>query len=160
MYSNKASKGRVDQKSAKIGFKMVSLLKFSTLHYIAYEAHFPLSTSYNTSGERIIALKTFPLAIRGILCLERLSQKYNLTSGKSSVGRNTEMPLQLPVAPSCYAKWPSESNSIMKNDGKHVERKALTQHYKMRIRITGLKYLISEEFNLAGPSIQKQSTVD
>ena len=42
MYSNKASKGRVDQKSAKIGFKMVSLLKFSTLHDIANEAHFSL----------------------------------------------------------------------------------------------------------------------
>ena len=102
MFSNRASKGRVDQEYAKIGFKTVSLLKFCTLHDIAYEAHFPLSRSYITSSERLIALKSFPLAIRGILCLERLSQKYNLTSGKSSVGRNTEMPLQLPVAPSFF----------------------------------------------------------
>ena len=95
MYSNKASKGRVDQEYAKIGFKTVSLLKFCTLHDIANEAHFPLWRSYITSSERLIALKSFPLAIRGILCLERLSQKYNLTSGKSLVGRNTEMPQQL-----------------------------------------------------------------
>ena len=121
MYSNKASKGRVDQEYAKIGFKTVSLLKFCTLHDIAYEAHFPLSRSYITSSERLIALKSFPLAIRGVSRLDSRSQKYYLTSGKSSVGRNTEMPQQLPVAPSCYAKWPSESNSIMKNDGKHVK---------------------------------------
>ena len=38
--------------------------------------------------------------------------------------------------------------------------KSLTQHNKMRIRITGLKYLISEEFMFAGPSMQQQSTVD
>ena len=38
--------------------------------------------------------------------------------------------------------------------------KALTQHYKMRIRITGIKYLIREEFKFAGPSMQQQSTVD
>ena len=38
--------------------------------------------------------------------------------------------------------------------------KALTQHYKMRIRITGLKYLISEEFMFAGPSMQQQRGVD
>ncbi len=74
MYSNKASKGRVDQEYAKIGFKTVSLLKFCTLHDIAYEAHFPLSRSYITSSERLIALKSFPLASGGILCLERLSQ--------------------------------------------------------------------------------------
>ena len=48
----------------------------------------------------------------------------------------------------------------MKNDGKHVERKALTQHYKMRILIIGLKYLIGEEFKFAGASMQQQSTVD
>ncbi len=42
MYSNKASKGRVDQKYAKIAFKTVSLLKFCTFHDIAYEAHFSL----------------------------------------------------------------------------------------------------------------------
>ena len=38
--------------------------------------------------------------------------------------------------------------------------KALTQHYKMRIHITGLKYLLSEEFKFAGPSMQQQCTVD
>jgi hypothetical protein len=118
MYSNKASKGQVDQISAKIGFKRVSLLKFSTLHDIAYVA---LSKSYNTSGERIIALKYFPLATNGILCLEKRSQKHYLTSATSSVGRNTEMPLRLPVAPSCYATWPSESNSVLKNDEKRVK---------------------------------------
>ena len=74
MYSNKASKGRVDQEYAKIGFKTVSLLKFCTLHDIAYDAHFPLSRSYFTSSERLIALKTFPIAIRGIRYLERRSQ--------------------------------------------------------------------------------------
>ena len=31
------------------------------------EAHFPSSKSYKTSDERIIALKSSPLAIRGIL---------------------------------------------------------------------------------------------
>ena len=121
MFSNRTSKGRVDQEYAKIGFKTVSLLKFCTLHDIAYEAHFPLSRSYITSSERLIALKSFPLATRGILCLEKRSQKQYLTSGTSSVGRNTEMPLQLPVAPSCYATWPSESNSVLKNDGKRVK---------------------------------------
>jgi hypothetical protein len=38
--------------------------------------------------------------------------------------------------------------------------KALTQNYKIRIRITGLKYLIREDFKFAGPSMQQQSTVD
>ena len=37
--------------------------------------------------------------------------------------------------------------------------KDLTQHYKMHIRITGLKYLINEENKFAGPSMQQQSTV-
>jgi hypothetical protein len=38
--------------------------------------------------------------------------------------------------------------------------KALTQSYKMHIRITGFKYLIAEEYLFAGPSMQQQRAVD
>ena len=66
-----------------------------------------------------------------------------------------EKPMQQPVVPSSYTTCPSESNFILK---KRIacQRRALNQHYKMHIRITGFKYLIVEEYLFEDPSMQQQ----
>ena len=40
------------------------------------------------------------------------------------------------------------------------QMKALIQHYKIRMRIIGFKYLINEEFQFASPSTQRKLAVD
>jgi hypothetical protein len=40
------------------------------------------------------------------------------------------------------------------------QMKALIQHYKIRMRIIGFKYLIGEEFQFASPSTQRKLAVD
>jgi len=124
---------------------------------------FPLSTSYNTSWERIMALKSFPLAIRGILCLEN-----DL--------KNTIWPrqhLQLAEIRKCPCSCQSRRRVIrhglrspiqfwkmmgsVSNESSDSALKDAHTHYWTR---AGLKYHISEEYKFAGPSMQQQSTVD
>ena len=91
---------------------------------------------------------------------EKWSQKYNLTSGnvfnRLKYGKARAAASRAVVL---YDTCPSESNFILE---KWIARqtRALTQHYKMRIRITGFKYLFVEEYLFAGPSMQQQRAVD
>ncbi len=95
-----------------------------------------------------------------MLHLEKWSQKYNLTSGnvfnRLKYGKARAAASRAVVL---YDTCPSESNFILE---KWIVRqtRALTQHYKMRIRITGFKYLFVEEYLFAGPSMQQQRAVD
>ena len=54
-----------------------------------------------------------------------------------------------------YDTCPSESNFILEQ-WIACQTRALTQHYKIRIRITGSKFLFVEEYLFAGPSVQQQ----
>ena len=95
-----------------------------------------------------------------MLYLEKWSQKYNLTSGnvfnRLKYGKARAAASRAVVF---FDTCPSESNFILE---KWIARqtRALTQYYKMRIRITGFKYLFVEEYLFAGPSMQQQRAVD
>lgn len=93
---------------------------------------------------------------RGVLYLVKWSQKYNLTSGnvfnRLKYGKARAAASRAVVL---YDTCPSESNFILEQ-WIACQTRALTQHYKMRIRITGFKYLFVEEYLFAGPSVQQQ----
>ena len=95
-----------------------------------------------------------------MLYLEKWSQKYNLTSGnvfnRLKYGKARAAASRAVVL---YDTCPSESNFILEK-WIACQTRALTQHYKMRIRITGFKYLFVEEYLFAGPSMQQQRAVD
>ncbi len=66
-----------------------------------------------------------------------------------------EKPMNQPIVPSSYTTCPSESNFIQEK-WIACQMRALTEHYKMHIQITGFKYLIIEEYLFEGPSMQQQ----
>ena len=90
----------------------------------------------------------FPVR-KGVLYLEKWSQKYNLTSGnvfnRLKYGQTRAAASRAVVF---FDTCPSESNFILEK-WIACQTRALTQHYKMRIRITGFKYLSVEEYMFA-----------
>ena len=96
---------------------------------------------------------------QGGLSLRKLCQKSYLTSGRSSFGRITWKRLQQPMVPSCHTAWHSESNFILKavdsisNESPYLALQDAHAFYWVH-------YLIREEFQSAGQSMQQQFAVD
>ena len=139
MYSNKASKGRVDQEYAKIGFKTVSLLNFFTLHDIAYFPPPPFRDHILLPVSDSLPWNPFPLLSGGYFSL-----KDDLKM-QSDLGNIFSWPKygNAPAAASRAVMLCDMAFGLQFNYEKWWEAfkmKALTQLYKMRIRITGLKY--------------------
>ena len=123
------------------------------------EQLFNFSTSHNISCSQIKPVKTFPYAYRGHFTFkiglrnhfwprERLQFAKICENAYSSrwCGHDVRHDLRSPIL-----LWKYKIACQMK---------ALTFPYKMSIRITRFKYLIWEELQRAGPSMQQKCAVD